>query len=163
MHDHTLEVNDMQSHARSRVILGRYYARTKDLELSLIHYNAALDTFSEEANPTSAVETEMLLGQVLIDAGRVSEASEHYLDAFYRSLNDFRLFSFEILARLGTIGSDRSERVAYLQRSLTVFKDLGAHSRMKEIQNSVHRALMEDKNATGLFTQDGGQTWPILL
>ena len=34
------------------------------------------------------------------------------------------------------------ERVAYLQRSLSVFKDLGAHTRMKEIQNSVHRALM---------------------
>ena len=69
VHDYTIEVNDMQSHARSRVILGRYYARTKDIELSLIHYNAAMDTFSEEANPTSAVETEMLLGQVLIDAG----------------------------------------------------------------------------------------------
>ena len=143
VHDHTLEVNDMQSHARSRVILGRYYARTKDIELSLIHYNAALDTFSEEANPTSAVETEMLLGQVLIDAGRVSEASEHYLDALaIAQANDFRLFQAEILARLGTIGNDRSERVAYLQRSLTVFKDLGALSRMKEIQNSVHRALM---------------------
>ena len=143
VHDHTLEVNDMQSHARSRVILGRYYARMKDIELSLIHYNAALDTFSEEANPTSAVETEMLLGQVLIDAGRVSEASEHYLDALaIAQANDFRLFQAEILARLGNMENDRSERVAYLQRSLTVFKDLGALSRMKEIQNSVHRALM---------------------
>jgi tetratricopeptide (TPR) repeat protein len=143
VHDYTLEVNDMQSPARSRVILGRYYARTKDIELSLIHYNAALDTFSEEANPTSAVETEMLLGQVLVDAGRVSEASEHYLDALaIAQANDFRLFQAEILARLGNMENDRSERVAYLQRSLTVFKDLGALNRMKEIQNSVHRALM---------------------
>ena len=109
----------------------------------MLHYNAALETFSKEANPTSAVETEMLLGQVLVDAGRTREASEHYLDALaIAEANDFRLLQGEILARLGAIRGDRSERVAYLQRSLSVFKDLGAHSKMKEIQNSVHRALM---------------------
>ena len=143
VHDLSLELSEHQLHARSRVILGRYYARTKDSELSLLHYNAALETFSEEANPTNAVETEMLLGQVLVDVGRTSEASEHYLDALsIAEANDFRLLQAEILARLGTIRGDRSERVAYLQRSLSVFKDLGAHTRMKEIQNSVHRALM---------------------
>jgi len=143
VHDLSLELNEHQLHARSRVILGRYYAKTKDSELSLLHYNAALETFSEEANPTNAVETEMLLGQVLVDVGRTSEASEHYLDALsIAEANDFRLLQAEILARLGTIRGDRSERVAYLQRSLSVFKDLGAHTRMKEIQNSVHRALM---------------------
>ncbi len=143
VHDLTIKLEDHQLHARSRVILGRYYAKTNDSELSLLHYNAALETFSKEANPTSAVETEMLLGQVLVDAGRTREASEHYLDALaIAEANDFRLLQGEILARLGAIRGDRSERVAYLQRSLSVFKDLGAHSKMKEIQNSVHRALM---------------------
>ena len=142
-HDLTLELDEQQLHARSRAILGRFYAKSKDVELSLLHYNAALETFSEDANPTNAVETEMLLGQVLVDVGRTSEASEHYLDALsIAEANDFRLLQAEILARLGAIGSDRSERVAYLQRSLSVFKDIGAHKRMKEIQNSVHRALM---------------------
>ena len=91
VHDLSLELSEHQ-HTRSRVILGRYYARTKDSELSLLHYNAALETFSEEANPTNAVETEMLLGQVLVDVGRTSEASEHYLDALsIAEANDFRL------------------------------------------------------------------------
>ena len=46
----------------------------------------------------------MLLGQVLVDVGRTSEASEHYLDALsIAEANDFRLLQAEILARLGTI------------------------------------------------------------
>ena len=130
-------------HARSRAVLGRYYAKISDNELALIHYSGALETLSELNDPQSAVEVEMLLGQVLIDAGRKEEAAEHYLNGLaVAESNDYRMLQGELLARLGEIESDRSQRMSYLQRSLSLFRELGAVGRMREVQNSVHRAVM---------------------
>ncbi len=56
--------------------------------------------------------------------------------------NDFRMLQGELLARLGEVESDRSQKMDYLQRSLTVFRDLGAVDRMREVQASVHLAVM---------------------
>ena len=85
----------------------------------------------------------MLLGQVLSDAGRKEEAAEHYIDAMVLAeANDFRMLQGELLARLGEVESDRSQKMDYLQRSLTVFRDLGAVDRMLEVQASVHLAVM---------------------
>ena len=142
-HDETKE-NDQESlHARSRAVLGRYYAKIKDNDLALLHYSAALEILSEATDPHSAVEVEILLGQVLSDVGRKSEAAEHYLDGLVvAEANDFRLLQGELLARLGEVESDRSARMNYLQRSLTVFRELGAVDRMKDVQNAVHRAIM---------------------
>ncbi|MEC8171430.1 MAG: hypothetical protein VX057_03795, partial [Candidatus Thermoplasmatota archaeon] len=101
------------------------------------------DTLSDQNDPQSTVEVEMLLGQVLIDAGRREEAAEHYLNGLaIAESNDFRMLQGELLARLGEVESDRSQRMNYLQRSLSLFRELGAVGRMKEVQNSVHRAVM---------------------
>ena len=130
-------------HARSRAVLGRYYAKISDNELALIHYSGALETLSDQNDPQSTVEVEMLLGQVLVDAGRREEASEHYLNGLaVAESNDFRMLQGELLARLGEVETDRSQRMDYLQRSLSLFRELGAVGRMKEVQNSVHRAVM---------------------
>ena len=73
MSAHDLTLNWMNNNcARSRAILGRFYAKSKDVELFYC-VQCSLETFSEDANPTNAVET-MLLGQVLVDVGRTSEA-----------------------------------------------------------------------------------------
>ena len=48
----------------------------------------------------------------------------------------------ELLARLGEVESDRSQKMEYLQRSLSVFRELGAVDRMREVQTSVHIAVM---------------------
>ena len=86
---------------------------------------------------------EVLLGQVLSDAGRKAEAAERYLDGLaVAEANDFRLLQGELLARLGEVESDRSTRMNYLQRSLTVFRELGAVDRMRDVQTAVHRAIM---------------------
>ena len=130
-------------HARSRAVLGRYYAKISDNDLALLHYSGALETLSDQNDPQSTVEVEMLLGQVLIDAGRREEAAEHYLNGLaVAESNDFRMLQGELLARLGEVESDRSQRMNYLQRSLSLFRELGAVGRMKEVQNSVHRAVM---------------------
>jgi len=130
-------------HARSRAVLGRYYAKISDNDLALIHYSGALETLSDQNDPQSTVEVEMLLGQVLVDAGRREEAAEHYLNGLaVAESNDFRMLQGELLARLGEVEADRSQRMDYLQRSLSLFRDLGAVGRMKEVQNSVHRAVM---------------------
>ena len=130
-------------HARSRAVLGRYYAKISDNDLALIHYSGALETLSDQNDPQSTVEVEMLLGQVLVDAGRREEASEHYLNGLaVAESNDFRMLQGELLARLGEVETDRSQRMDYLQRSLSLFRELGAVGRMKEVQNSVHRAVM---------------------
>jgi len=142
-HDETKENGQESLHARSRAVLGRYYAKIKDNDLALLHYSAALEILSEATDPHSAVEVEILLGQVLSDVGRKSEAAEHYLDGLVvAEANDFRLLQGELLARLGEVESDRSARMNYLQRSLTVFRELGAVDRMKDVQNAVHRAIM---------------------
>ena len=130
-------------HARARAVLGSYYARSKENELAMQYYSGALEILSEQADPNSAVELEMLLGQVLSDAGRKDEAAEHYLDGLaLAEANDFRMLQGELLARLGEVESDRSQKMEYLQRSLSVFRELGAVDRMREVQTSVHRAVM---------------------
>ena len=142
-YENTKESDQDFLHARSRAVLGRYYAKISDNDLALFHYSGALDTLSDQNDPQSTVEVEMLLGQVLIDAGRREEAAEHYLNGLaVAESNDFRMLQGELLARLGEVESDRSQRMDYLQRSLSLFRDLGAVGRMKEVQNSVHRAVM---------------------
>jgi tetratricopeptide (TPR) repeat protein len=142
-HDETKDNGQDTLHARARAVLGRYYARMKDNDLAMLHYSGALEILSEQADPHSAVEVEMLLGQVLSDAGRKEEASEHYLEGLaLAEANDFRHLKGELLARLGEVETDRSQRMDYLQRSLSVFRELGANDRMKEVQNSVHRVVM---------------------
>ncbi len=142
-YENTKDSNQEFLHARSRAVLGRYYAKISDNDLALIHYSGALDTLSNQNNPQSTVEVEMLLGQVLIDAGRKEEAAEHYLNGLaVAESNDFRMLQGELLARLGEVETDSSQRMNYLQRSLSLFRDLGAVGRMKEVQNSVHRAVM---------------------
>ncbi|MFL2493504.1 MAG: tetratricopeptide repeat protein [Candidatus Thalassarchaeum sp.] len=131
------------SHARAMAVLGRYYARVKENELAMQYYSAALEILSDQTDPHSAVEVSMLLGQVLSDAERKEEASEQYIDALVLAeANDFRMLQGEVLARLGEVESDRSQKMDYLQRSLSVFRELGAVDRMREVQNSVHRAVM---------------------
>ena len=130
-------------HARARAVLGRYYARAKENELAMQYYSGALDILSDQADPHSAVEVAMLLGQVLSDAGRKDEAAEHYIDALVLAeANDFRMLQGELLARLGEVASDRSQKMDYLQRSLSVFRELGAVDRMRDVQTSVHKAVM---------------------
>ena len=142
-YENTKESDQDFLHARSRAVLGRYYAKISDNDLALFHYSGALDTLSDQNDPQSTVEVEMLLGQVLIDAGRREEAAEHYLNGLaVAESNDFRMLQGELLARLGEVESDRSQRMDYLQRSLSLFRDLGAVGRMKEVQNSVHRAVI---------------------
>lgn len=142
-HDGTIDKGMDTLHARSRAVLGRYYANIKDNDLALLHYSAALEILSEATDPHSAVEVEILLGQVLSDAGRKAEAAEHYLDGLsVAESNDFRLLQGELLARLGEVETDRSARMNYLQRSLTVFRELGAVDRMRDVQTAVHRAIM---------------------
>jgi len=98
---------------------------------------------SEEADQHSAVEIKLLLGEVLVDAGRQDEALEQYREALaLAESNDYRVLIGELLARLGEAAQDREHRMEYLQRSLTVFQELGAQDRMREVQAKVHRALM---------------------
>ena len=120
-HDETAENNQEKLHARSRAVLGRYYARIKDNDLAMHHYTGALEILSDQSDPRSAVEVEILLGQVLSDAGSTEEARQHYLDALsIAEANDFRMMQGEILSRLGEVESNRSQRMDYLQRSLVV-------------------------------------------
>jgi tetratricopeptide (TPR) repeat protein len=130
-------------HARSRAVLGRFYARTGDPDLALHHYSEALEQMSEETDQRSAVEITILLGEALSDANRPEEAVEHYLDGLAMAeANDFRPLIGELLARLGEAAPEKSERMNYLQRALTVFRELGAGARMREVQGQMHRAIM---------------------
>ena len=130
-------------HARSRAVLGRFYARTGDADLALHHYSEALDQMAEETDQRSAVEITILLGEALSDAGRSDEAVEHYLDGLAMAeANDFRPLIGELLARLGEAAPEKAERMNYLQRALTVFRELGAGARMREVQGQMHRAIM---------------------
>ncbi len=141
--ENTKDTDQVFLHARSRAVLGRFYAKISDNELALHHYSGALETLSHLDDPRSAVEIEMLLGQVLVDAGRGDEAGEHYLNGLVvAEANDFRMLQGELLARLGEVESDRSQRMDYLQRSLALFRELGAVDSMREVQNLVHRAVM---------------------
>jgi len=149
-HDHAMvcfdETSSLESaglHARSRAVLGRFYARTGDPDLALHHYSEALQQMVEETDQRSAVEVTILLGEALDDAGRSDEAVEHYLDGLAMAeANDFRPLIGEILARLGESAPEKAERMNYLQRALTVFRELGAGGRMREVQGQMHLAIM---------------------
>ena len=91
----------------------------------------------------SLVEITTLLGEVLQDAGRTEEAMEHYREALVLAeANDLRMQIGELLSRLGGVATDKQRRMEYLQRALAVFRELGAKSRMQEVQAQVHRAVM---------------------
>ena len=135
--------DDAILHARARAVLGRYYAKTGDADLALHHYTDALSTMGEAGDPLALVEVSILLGEVLQDSGRIEEALERYREALIISeANDLRMQIGELLARLGGVAPDRQRRMEYLQRALSVFRELGAQTRMREVQMMVHTAVM---------------------
>jgi tetratricopeptide (TPR) repeat protein len=142
-HEATEALGDTALHARAQGVLGRYYSRVEQSELAMFHYNAALEAMNDAGDLHSLVEITILLGEVLHDAGRTEEAMEHYREALViAEANDLRMQIGELLTRLGGVAPDRQGRMEYLQRALSVFRELGARSRMKEVQTMVHRAVM---------------------
>ena len=139
----TADSEDIQLHARAQAVLGRYYAKVGDSEVALHHYSSALDTMGDAGDLISLVEITTLLGEVLQDAGRTEEPMEHYREALVLAeANDLRMQIGELLSRLGGVAPDKQRRMEYLQRALSVFRELGAKSRMREVQAQVHRAVM---------------------
>jgi len=139
----TADSEDIQLHARAQAVLGRYYAKVGDSDVALHHYSSALDTMGGAGDLISLVEITTLLGEVLQDAGRTEEAMEHYREALVLAeANDLRMQIGELLSRLGGVAPDKQRRMEYLQRALSVFRELGAKSRMREVQAQVHRAVM---------------------
>ena len=139
----TADSSDIQLHARAQAVLGRYYAKVGDSDVALHHYSSALDTMGDAGDLISLVEITTLLGEVLQDAGRTEEAMEHYREALVLAeANDLRMQIGELLSRLGGVAPDKQRRMEYLQRALSVFRELGAKSRMREVQAQVHRAVM---------------------
>jgi ATP/maltotriose-dependent transcriptional regulator MalT len=135
--------DDLILHARSRAVLGRYYAKVGDSDLALHHYSDALEVMGEAGDPHALVEVSILLGEVLQDSGRVDEALERYRAALLiAEANDLRMLIGELLSRLGGVAPDRQRRMEYLQRALSVFRELGAQARMREVQMMVHTAVM---------------------
>jgi hypothetical protein len=53
------------SSVSSKASIAWSLARSKENELAMQYYSGALEILSEQADPNSAVELEMLLGQVL--------------------------------------------------------------------------------------------------
>jgi tetratricopeptide (TPR) repeat protein len=97
----------------------------------------------EAGDPHALVEVSILLGEVLQDSGRVDEALERYRAALLIAEgNDLRMQIGELLSRLGGVAPDRQRRMEYLQRALSVFRELGAQARMREVQMMVHTAVM---------------------
>ncbi|MGB0515513.1 MAG: tetratricopeptide repeat protein [Poseidonia sp.] len=142
-HEQTSAMDDSLLHARAQAVLGRYYSKVDQSELALFHYSEALEAMTEAGDVQSLVEITILLGEVLHDAGRTEEAVEHYRQALVLAeANDLRMQIGELLTRLGGVAPDRQGRMAYLQRALTVFRELGAKTRMREVQAMVHRAVM---------------------
>ena len=93
--------------------------------------------------PVSMVELMILLGEVLEDSGRSEEAIERYREALIiAEANDLRMQIGELLSKLGGVAPDRQRRMEYLQRALAVFRELGARTRMREVQSQVHSAIM---------------------
>ena len=134
---------NQQIHARAQAVLGRYHAKIGDLDVASHHYSNALEAMGEEGDILSMVDITILLGEVLQDAGRAEEAKEHFREALIiAEANDLRMQIGELLTRLGTVASDKSRRMEYLQRALSVFRELGAKSRMKDVQTQVHNAVM---------------------
>lgn len=142
-HERTSQLDDKPLHARAQAVLGRYYAKVSQSELALFHYSQALDAMNEAGDVQALVEITMLLGEVLHDAHRNEEALEHFSQALViAEANDLRMQIGELLVRLGDVTPDRHDRMDYLQRALIVFRELGAKSRMREVQSQVHRAVM---------------------
>ncbi len=142
-HERTSSMDDSLLHARAQAVLGRYYSKVEQSELALFHYSEALEAMTEAGDVQSLVEITILLGEVLHDAGRTEEAVEHYRQALVLAeANDLRMQIGELLTRLGGVAPDRQGRMEYLQRALTVFRELGAKTRMREVQAMVHRAVM---------------------
>ena len=138
-----VDIAEDDAHARAQGVLGRYYSKVDQSELALFHYSEALEAMTEAGDVQSLVEITMLLGEVLQDAGRTDEAMEHYSQALVLAeANDLRMQIGELLTRLGGVAPDRQGRMEYLQRALTVFRELGAKARMREVQTMVHRAVM---------------------
>lgn len=142
-YEQTQDSEDPVLHARAQSVLGRFYARMGQAELAMFHYTSALESMNEAGDLQSLVEVTMLLGGVLQDAGKTEEALDHYQQALVvAEANDMRMQIGELLTRIGGTSSVRQERMEYLQRALSVFRELGARSRMKEVQTMVHRAVM---------------------
>tara|TARA_B100001996_G_scaffold382764_1_gene375604 strand:+ start:1056 stop:3578 length:2523 start_codon:yes stop_codon:yes gene_type:complete len=141
--DKTEKSNDKQLHARAQAVLGRYYAKVGDLDVASHHYSQALDAMNEEGDILAMVDITILLGEVLQDSGKNDEAMEHFREALIiAEANDLRMQIGELLIRLGSVAPDKSRRMEYLQRALAVFRELGAKSRMREVQTRVHNAVM---------------------
>ena len=148
--DHALQafevsdgVGDALLHARAQAVLGRYYAKVGDADVASHHYATALETMSVAGDLLSLVEITILLGEVLQDAGRAEDAMEHYREALViAEANDLRMQIGELLSRLGGVAPDKRRRMEYLQRALAVFRELGAKSRMRDVQAQVHAAVM---------------------
>ena len=135
--------DDALLHARAQAVLGRYYAKVGDADVASHHYSTALETMSEAGDLLSLVEITILLGEVLQDSGRAEDAMEHYREALViAEANDLRMQIGELLSRLGGVAPDKPRRMEYLQRALSVFRELGAKSRMREVQAQVHAAVM---------------------
>ena len=114
-----------------------------DAETSMHHYTESLNIMSDAGDPISMVELMILLGEVLEDSGRSEEALERYREALIiAEANDLRMQIGELLSKLGGVAPDRQRRMEYLQRALAVFRELGARTRMREVQSQVHSAIM---------------------
>ena len=130
-------------HARAQAVLGRFYAKVKDTELALHHYSSAVEALSHGGDVLATVEISILLGEVHEDGGRVDEATEQYRQALViAEANDLRMQIGELLSKLGGVTPDKQRRMEYLQRALTVFRELGAKTRMRDVQAQVHAAVM---------------------
>ncbi|DAC26267.1 MAG TPA: hypothetical protein D7H99_06890 [Candidatus Poseidoniales archaeon] len=141
--DKTEKSKNKQLHARAQAVLGRYYAKVGDLDVASHHYSQALDAMNEEGDILAMVDITILLGEVLQDSGKNDEAMEHFREALViAEANDLRMQIGELLIRLGSVAPEKSRRMEYLQRALSVFRELGAKSRMREVQNRVHNAVM---------------------
>lgn len=141
--DKTDKLNDKQLHARAQAVLGRYYAKVGDSDVASHHYTQALDAMNEEGDILAMVDITILLGEVLQDSGKNDEAMEHFREALViAEANDLRMQIGELLIRLGSVAPEKNRRMEYLQRALSVFRELGAKSRMREVQTRVHNAVM---------------------
>jgi hypothetical protein len=97
----------------------------------------------QDGDPIALVETTLLLGEVLEDSERMEEALDIYREGLLIAEgNDLRMQIGELLARLGGAAPDMTRRMEYLQRALTVFRELGAEGRMRDIQSMVHQAII---------------------
>ena len=134
---------DVLLHARAQAVLGRYYAKVGDADVASHHYSTALETMSAAGDLLSLVEITILLGEVVQDSGRAEDAMEHYREALViAEANDLRMQIGELLSSLGGVAPDKPRRMEYLKRALAVFRELGAKSRMREVQAQVHAAVM---------------------